>query len=74
MGSSATPLAFFAGRSGRAFDGGYTLEAYVFVISVWIYPITVAAAFLGRTRAPLLVFTPLVHFLGVWASTLLHHS
>lgn len=58
-----------------AFDGGHSLEAYVFVISVWTYPITVAAAFLGRTRrVALLVFAPFVHFLGVWVSTLLHHS
>ena len=68
------PWFFFAGLSGMAFDGGYTLEAYVFVISVWTYPISVAAVFIGRTRAPLLVFAPLMNFLGVWASTLLHHS
>jgi hypothetical protein len=68
------PWFFFAVLSEMAFDGGHTLEAYVFVISVRTYPITVAAAFLGRTRAPLLVFAPLVHFLGVWVSTLLHHS
>lgn len=66
------PWLLFAGMSEMAFDGGDTPEAYVAVISIWTYPITVAAAHFGRRKAPLLVFLPFMSLLGVWASTLLH--
>lgn len=51
----------FAGLSGMAFDGGYTLQAYIFVWAVWTYPITLGIAFLSRRKHPGLVWLPFLN-------------
>ncbi len=68
------PFLFFAFLVGMAFDGGPTAEAYVAVISVWSYPITVAVAHFAKRRVPSAVFLPFINLLGVCVSTLLHRS
>lgn len=35
------PWLVIAPLSGMAFDGGYTVSAYAFVLSVWTYPVAV---------------------------------
>lgn len=57
----------FALLSGMAFDGGPTIQAYLFAASVWTYPITVGIAAIFRKRVPGLLMLPLLNvfcFLG----------
>lgn len=53
--------------AGMAFDGGYTLSAYLFVSFVWTYPISLAVAwFLAFIKKkPLAALIPCVNILGV---------
>jgi hypothetical protein len=59
------PWALFASPAGMASEAGYVPEAYVLVIAIWTYPITVAAACFGRRRVPLPVFQPITSLLGI---------
>ena len=45
--------------TGMAFEGGPTVDAYMFLIAAWSYPPLVAAAFFCRRRNPALVWLPL---------------
>src|SRR5207248_1001781 len=58
------PWILFAGLAGMAFDGGYTTGAYIFVWSVWTYPITVGISFLFRRKHPRLVWLPALNFIS----------
>jgi hypothetical protein len=62
----------FAGLSGMAFDGGNTVEAWLFVLSTWFYGPAVLAAFKLRTRYPAVVFLPIVSIAGVIQSSFIH--
>ena len=55
------PVAMLA---GLAFDGGRTWHAYVFVWSVWVYPVTLLIAFIFRRRVPSLSLLPILSVLG----------
>ena len=55
-----------------AFDGGYTLEAYVFFWSVGSYPLTVIVAGVTRKKVPTLIFLPFLSLAGVLLSGLFH--
>jgi hypothetical protein len=50
--------------SPMVFEGGYTWKAYLFVWSMWLYPITTSVAFLCRRRDPLLVLLPILNIVG----------
>jgi hypothetical protein len=54
--------------SADGIDAGYVPEAFVFVIAVWTYPISVAAACFGRRRVTLPVFLPITNLLGIAAT------
>ena len=44
--------------TGMAFEGGYTLAAWLFVFVVWAYPVFVGVAWFFRRRRPALVWLP----------------
>ena len=46
--------------TGMAFEGGYTLDAYMTLVVVWVYPALVAAAWFFRRKRPQLVWLPLL--------------
>ena len=46
--------------TGMAFEGGHTLDAYLFLIATWSYPPLVAIAFFYRRRKPVLVWLPVL--------------
>lgn len=54
----------FAALAGMAFDGGAKWYAYLFVWSIWTYPITVGIAFGFRRKKPRLSLLPLANILG----------
>ena len=62
------PWFLFAGLAGMAFDGGATLGAYVFVISVWTYPLSVLIVGLFRRRVPSLISLPILNFCGMFVA------
>jgi hypothetical protein len=45
---------------GMAFEGGYTPDAYFSVITVWTYPVLVAAAWYFRRSKPGFVWMPML--------------
>lgn len=49
--------------TGMTFEGGYTLSAYLFVITIWSYPALIVVAFVSfflRGRHPALLWLPAV--------------
>jgi hypothetical protein len=44
--------------TGMAFEGGHTLDAYLTLVAVWIYPPLVGLAFFFRRSRPVLVCLP----------------
>ena len=54
----------FAALAGMAFDGGPKWSAYVFVWSIWTYPLTVGIGYIFRRRKPMLSYLPLVNAAG----------
>jgi len=50
--------------SGMAFDGGYTLAAYVFVWSVLTYPVAVLIAAIFRRKVQWLVLLPCINIVA----------
>jgi hypothetical protein len=62
----AIPWSPVALLSGMAFDGGDRWQAYLFVCSMWLYPVTVSTATLCRKKLPILVLLPLLNVVGVW--------
>jgi hypothetical protein len=46
--------------SGMAFDGGETPGAYLFVTTIWSFPVLVGIAFFLRKRNPSLVALPAI--------------
>lgn len=63
----------FAALAGLTFDGGYTWSAYMFLWSNWTYPLTLAAAFAFKRKAPLLVFLPVLNVIGFFIGGLQTH-
>jgi len=62
------PWFVFAGLAGMAFDGGPTRGAYVFVISVWTYPLSVLIVGFFRRRVPWVTILPVLNFCGMFAA------
>jgi len=60
--------------SAMAFDGGYTLDAYVLFWSVASYPMTVAIAGFMRKRIPALVFLPFLNFIVPLSLDVFHNA
>jgi hypothetical protein len=52
------PWMLFAMGSGMAFDGGPTSSAYLFVWSVWTYPLVLIAAMILKKWIPQVMFLP----------------
>ena len=44
-----------------AFDGGPSWNAYLFVTSIWTYPVSMFIAFKLRDRSPVWLFVPCVN-------------
>jgi hypothetical protein len=44
--------------TGMAFEGGYTIGAYLAVFQFWAYPILVGVSYYFRRRKPVLVWLP----------------
>jgi hypothetical protein len=66
----AIPWFPFAVLAGLAFDGGYTLGAYVFVWSWQSYPFLLAIAFFCRRRRPQLIWLPALSIVAVAVSVI----
>ena len=66
------PWLTIAPLAGMAFDGGYKLDAYMFVTFVWTYPLSVAVAwfFVFVKKKPLAALLPCVNVLGVFSDSL----
>ena len=62
------PWFLIAPVSAMAFDDGAKLSAYVFVWSVWTYPIPVVFAAVFREKWPKVTFLPLLNVIGVLVS------
>lgn len=62
------PWFLFARLAGMAFDGGTTLGAYAFVISVWTYPLSVLVVGLFRRRVPSLISLAILNFCGTFVA------
>jgi hypothetical protein len=58
--------------TGMAFEGGYTVDAFLFVIGAWAYPILVAVAYYLRRRKPQLVYLPILTLIPMFASSVTH--
>jgi hypothetical protein len=58
----------FAALSGMAFDAGSKFAVYVFVVSIWTYPVSVGFVWMFRENEPLVALLPCVNIV-VWAVT-----
>jgi hypothetical protein len=56
-----SPIALMG--TGMAFEGGYTLDAYLSLFAAWSYPPLVAIAYFYRRRKPVFVWLPLLTIL-----------
>jgi hypothetical protein len=56
------PWLLVAGMAGVAFDGGARSAAYMFVWSVWTYPIVLLIAVIFRKKSPLIIWLPFLNF------------
>lgn len=54
----------FAALAGMVFDGGHEHWRYVFLTSIWLYPVSVVVTAKLRERYPLLILLPLATTLG----------
>jgi hypothetical protein len=68
------PWVLFLPLAAMDFDGGYTLEAYVFFCSVASYPATVLISGVMRKRTPGLVFLPVLNFFVALTSGIFHNK
>jgi hypothetical protein len=54
--------------AGMAFEGGVTWKAYVFVWSLWIYPVSTLIAYTARQKMPILALLPILNVAGTCIS------
>ena len=59
------PWFLFATLSLMAFDAGPSLAVYIFVASIWTYPVSVGFVWWLRDREPLIALLPCVN-IAVW--------
>jgi hypothetical protein len=64
------PWMLIAPMSGLAFDGGRTTEAYIFLWSIWTYPVVLIIALILKRWVPSMMFRPLLNILGFVVSAL----
>jgi hypothetical protein len=57
------PWFYLFGLSGMVWDSGNPLRVreYMFLVWVWTFPLTLAAALIFRRRIPALILLPLLH-------------
>ena len=58
------PWLFLAPLSLMAFDAGPTFKAYVFVWSIWTYPVPVGIAALVRKKVPAIALLPCLNIVA----------
>lgn len=58
------PWVPFAMLAGLAFDGGPTSNAYLFVWSVWTYPVVLIIAMICKRWMPSVMFLPILNVVG----------
>jgi len=56
--------------TGMAFEGGPTFSFYLFISTVWSYPVLLGVSFLFRRRKPILIWLPAIPVLVSVASIL----
>lgn len=59
------PWLLFAALSLMAFDAGPSLAVYIFVVSIWTYPVSVGIVWWFRDREPRIAFLPCLN-IAVW--------
>jgi hypothetical protein len=64
------PWLLFAGLSGMAFDAGNALRAYVYLFSLWTYPVSVWVVWKFREERPAIALFPMLNLLGVFSDVL----
>ncbi|MGA2589628.1 MAG: hypothetical protein ABSH32_06915 [Bryobacteraceae bacterium] len=55
-----------------AFEGGYTLGAYVSVVTFWMYPALLGVAYFFRRRKPELIWLPVLTLIPLLGSSVFH--
>jgi hypothetical protein len=55
------PWVVLGPMSGMVFDAGSKFVVYVFVASIWTYPISVGLVWMFRDDRPLIAFLPLIN-------------
>jgi hypothetical protein len=66
------PWLLFAPLSGMAFDAGPSLDAYAFVWSVWLYPVSLAIVAFFRRWVTWIVFLPFMNMVACFVPGLWH--
>jgi hypothetical protein len=66
------PWAILAFLSVMAFDGGATALAYIFVLAIWTYPVSVAVVWKFREKIPLVSVLPCFNIVAALISGLKH--
>jgi hypothetical protein len=64
------PWLIFAALSGMAFDADSTVRAYIFVSSVWTYPLAVVIVAIFRKRKPLVALLPFLNIAALFSDLL----
>ncbi len=64
----------FAAMAGLAFDGGSTFAAYLFVWSVWTYPVVLIIAMILKRWIPNAMFLPFLNVVGFVLSGSSHRA
>lgn len=59
------PWLFFAGLSAMAFDPGPSFAAYVFVLAILTYPVSVVIVLTFRKKLPLISLLPCAN-IAIW--------
>jgi hypothetical protein len=54
----------FAALAGMAFDGGRTLNAYIFVWSLWTYPVALVISVILKRWVPNMILLPFLNIMG----------
>ena len=59
----------FAPMAAMAFDNGPNWHAYLFVWSVWLYPVSALISFWMRRRLRVFIFLPVLNLIGIFLSS-----
>jgi hypothetical protein len=64
------PWLLLAPLSLMAFDAGPTFKAYVFVWSIWTFPVSVGIVAIVRKKAPVIALLPCLNVMACFVSGL----